>query len=244
MMNRPDLARLRVAQCGDIIEFGTYPQTENADDASPIRWLVLENSRSELFVLSEFIIDCRRYHNEFAATTWRDSDLRNWLTTELCRVAFNPAERDVIKLTTCGDNGEGSPSTQDRLFLLSVAEVRALTGVHDDGASVRRRTVGTSFAQAAKPDGCRLYVYDKGVPADYLLVDGTLRGCSWWWTRTQLQITNGRSARAAFIGARSNVKSYGRVDIRHYGVRPAMKLDLQAPLSQTAHPSRRSGATS
>jgi hypothetical protein len=222
--------RLRRARCGDIIEFGTYPQAEGTA-ASPIRWLVLENSGSELFVLSQFILDCKRYHNTFTETTWQDSDIRRWLNDDMCRVAFTPAELEVIKLTTCGDNGAGSPDTHDRLFLLSVAEVRALTRVNEEGAGVLRRTVATPFAQAAKPDGCRLYVYDKGVQADYLLVEGVQRGCSWWWTRTQLQIANGRSARAAFIGARSNVKSYGRVDLHRMGVRPALKLDLHTPPS-------------
>jgi hypothetical protein len=220
--NRPGLA-----QRGDVIEFGTYPQTADGNDSSPIQWRVLETSPDVVFVLSEFIIDCKRYHNKFEETTWRDSDIRKWLNTELYRAAFNTAEMDAIKLTRCSDNGEGSPDTEDRIFLLSVAEVRALTAVKDDGGAVIRRTVGTNFAKAPKPDGCRLYVYDKGVQADYRAVNGLKLGCSWWWTRTQLQIANGRSSRAAFIGARSNVKSYGRVDIRHYGVRPAMKLDLQ-----------------
>ena len=74
-----------------------------------------------------------------------------------------------------------------------------------------------------------LYVYDKGVEKDYVVENGEKRGCSWWWTRTQLQIQDGRSSRAAFIGPRGDVKSYGRVDLARYGVRPAIRLRLACP---------------
>lgn len=127
MMNTLDRDTLRVAQRGDIIEFGSYPQAAGGGDSSPIHWRVLEHARGELFVASEYLLDCKRHHNEFTETTWRDRDIRSWLDKDLCRVAFTPAELDVIKVTRCGDNGADSPDTEDRLFLLSVAEVRALT---------------------------------------------------------------------------------------------------------------------
>jgi hypothetical protein len=91
---------------------------------------------------------------------------------------------------------------------------------------MRRRTIATDYAKAKKADGCYVYVYDKGVEQDYIVENGERRGCSWWWTRTQLQIEEGSSSRATFIGARSNIKSYGKVDIARYGVRPAIRLDL------------------
>ena len=47
---------------GEIITFGTYPQTSGGNDATPVKWRVLQNSGSELFILSEYILDCRRYH--------------------------------------------------------------------------------------------------------------------------------------------------------------------------------------
>jgi hypothetical protein len=73
-----------------------------------------------------------------------------------------------------------------------------------------------------KADGCRLYVYDKSVKDDYLIENGKKQGCSWWWLRTQL----GRSSCATFIGPRASVRSYGRVDLIYYGVRPALKINL------------------
>jgi hypothetical protein len=216
------------AKPGDTILFGVYPQTADGEDRTPIRWLVLQNLDGELFVLSEKIVDCRRYHGKHVDITWRECDLRRWLNETFYDAAFNAAEQELIRTTRCTDNGEGSPDTEDRVFLLSVTEIKAFTDAQGGSDNVvRRRTIGTEFARAPKPDGCRLYVYDKGVEKDYIIEDGEKFGCSWWWTRTQLQIQDGRSSRAAFIGARSNIKSYGRVDLAYYGVRPAAKLDLR-----------------
>jgi hypothetical protein len=208
------------AQPNQIIPFGTYPHSAAGTDRSPIQWRVPQHSGDAVFLLSEYLIDCKRYHNQARETTWRDCDLRIWLNHEWLRTAFTTAEQECIRTTLCADNGVGSPDTEDKVFLLSVAQVKAFTDPKDDAR--RRRTIGTDYAKVKKPDGCSLYVYDKGVEQDYLVVDGERRGCSWWWTRTQLQIQDGHSARATFIGPRSTIKSYGKVDIKHYGVRPAI----------------------
>jgi hypothetical protein len=204
---------------GDIITFGRYPQTADGADSTPITWRVLQNSGGELFLLSEHILDCKRYHGEFVDITWRDCDLRKWLNDAFYNAAFNAAEKEMVKTTRCGDNGEGSPDTEDKVFLLGVAELKTLTDMHGKDL---RRAVGTEFARVKKADGCRLYVYDKSVDEDYISVDGIKQGCSWWWLRTRL----GEASRAAFIGTRGSIRSYCRVNRVSYGVRPALKLHL------------------
>lgn len=213
-----------MARPGEIITFGIYPQTADGTDKTPIQWRVLQNAGDELFLLSEYIIDCKRYHNAAVDISWRDCDMRKWLNSELFRIAFSAAEQDRIQTTLCADNGEGSPATEDKVFLLSVAEVEEFTSPQD--GDTRRRTIGTEYAKTKKADGCRLYVYDKGVEQDYIVENGKKHGCSWWWTRTQSQRQIGNFSRATFIGARSNIKRYGKVDIKFYGVRPALKLDF------------------
>ena len=54
---------------GEIISFGTYPQMAAGTDRMPIQWRVLQNSGRELFILSEYILDCKRYHSEYADIT-------------------------------------------------------------------------------------------------------------------------------------------------------------------------------
>ena len=215
-----------MAKPGEIITFGTYPQQADGADKTPIQWRVLQNSGDELFLLSEYILDCKRYHNEAMATAWRDCDMRKWLNRELFGVAFTDAEQERILTTLCTDNGAGSPDTEDKVFLLSVAEVEAFTSPQN--GKNQRRAIGTEYAKRQKADGCRLYVYDKGVERDYIVENGEKLGCSWWWTRTQSQRSIGNLSRATFIGARSNIKRYGKVDIKYYGVRPAIKLNLRS----------------
>lgn len=208
------------AQPGEIITFGIYPQTADGADRTPIKWRVLQNSGRELFILSEYILDCKRYHGEYADITWRDCDLRKWLNDEFYSAAFNAVEKGFVKTACCTDNGEGSPDTEDKVFLLGVAEVKELTDVLGKDM---RRAMGTEFTKVRKADGCHLYVYDKSVEGDYINQNGKKHGCSWWWLRTQ----GSSSSRAFFIGTRASVRSYCRVNRASYGVRPALKLNLQ-----------------
>ncbi|MGG4146286.1 DUF6273 domain-containing protein [Paenibacillus algorifonticola] len=215
--------QFRSAEPGAIITFGTYPQTASGADRTPIRWRVLQNSGSELFLLSEYILDCRRYHGEFVDISWRDSDMRKWLNDEFYNTAFNDSEKRFIKTAHCADNGEGSADTDDKVFLLSVSEVKELTSKRDEVAlNVKRRAIGTEFSKLKKEDGCHLYVYDKTVKADYIIENGEESGCSWWWLRTQPF----SCSRAYFIGPRSSIRSYGRVNLARDGVRPALKVTV------------------
>ena len=133
-----------------------------------------ENSSDELLVLSEYILDCKRYHNEDVDTTWRDCDLREWLNDEFYDAAFTASEKKSVKTAYCTDNGEGSPDTEDEVFLLSVAEVEEFTDPQDGDR--RRRTIGTEFAKVERSDGCHLYVYDKGVEQDYIVENSDKHG--------------------------------------------------------------------
>lgn len=208
------------AKPGEIIPFGTYPQNGEGADATPIKWRVLQNSGSELFILSEYILDCKRYHRDFVDITWHDADLRKWLNVEFYHAAFNDSEKQFIQTTHCTDNGEGSADTEDKVFLLSVSEVKELTDIFGKGL---RRAIGTEFSKIKKNDGCRLYVYDKKIRDNYIIENGEEFGCSWWWLRTQ----GNTSSRAVFAGTGSSIRSYGRVNLACYGVRPALKINLQ-----------------
>jgi hypothetical protein len=96
-MNFPDddLNRMKLhrsATPGDIVTFGTYPQRADGSDQTPIQWRVLENRGRESFLLSEYILDCKRYHRESTAVTWQDCDLRRWLNDAFYDSAFTDAE--------------------------------------------------------------------------------------------------------------------------------------------------------
>ncbi len=205
----------RDAEVGDVVYFGAYPQGEDGVARTPIPWRVLQAVDGDMLLLSEYLLDCKRYHRANVGITWRDCDLRKWLNGPFYDAAFSQAEKDCIRVRAGSD-------TEDRVSLLSVAEVNAFTDACEGGdGKIRRRTVGTKFAALPKVDGCRLYAYDKGIDADYAAIEGEKRGCSWWWTRTQ---THEEASRATFVGARSNVKTYGQVATPYYGVRPVIQI--------------------
>lgn len=224
---------LQIVECfryvkpGEIITFGTYPQMADGADRTPIKWRVLQNSGSELFILSEYILDCKRYHGKSVEIKWRDCvditwydcDLRKWLNDEFYNTAFNDTEKEFIKTTHCTDNGEGAPDTEDKIFLLSVNEIKDLP---DKYGKDFRRAIGTDFAKTKKPDGCYLYVYDKANKDNYIIRNGEEAGCSWWWLRTQ----GNKPSRAFFIGTNRSIRSYGNNSSARDGVRPALKINL------------------
>jgi len=218
------------AKVGDIVTFGTYPQTESGSDRTPIQWRVLKHTNEELFVLSEYILACRQYHGDTkpyqttdADITWQDSDLRKWLNDDFYNTAFNNIEQGLIKTTHCSDNGEGSPDTEDKVLLLSVTEVKEMTQKKRVNESdVLRCAIGTEFAKLKTSEGNHLYVYDKKTSEDYLIDQGKESGCSWWWLRSQVAV----SPRAFFVGTGSSIRNYGRVNLKSYGVRPAIKINL------------------
>lgn len=217
----------RSAKSGEFITFGAYPQMAVGSDRTSIKWRVLQNSGTELFLLSEYILDCRRYHGEFTHVTWQDCDLRQWLNDTFYRSAFKDAERAIITTAHNAEHGDDSPDTHDKVFLLSVAEVNRLTAqLGKDFLRAR----GTAFAQIKKADGCHLYVMDKNVAADYIDEGSQKYGCSWWWLRNQgrLKDQGDDQSRAVFIGTRASIRHYARVNNAGYGVRPAIKLNLTA----------------
>lgn len=162
--------------------------------------------------MSDYLLDCKRYYKDFTDITWRDSDLRKWLNDEFYNTAFDDSEKRFLKPTLCSENGEGTPDTNDKVFLLSVNELRSLS---DTLGKDLRRAVGTEFAKVKKADGCRLYTYNLKDERNYKIENGQKFGYSWWWLRTQL----GNSSRAAFVGTLASIRSYGRVNLPYYSVR-------------------------
>jgi len=129
-------------------------------------------------------------------------------------------------MTHCTDNGEGCPDTEDKIFLLSVNQIKDAS---DKQGKDLRRTVGTDFAKTKKTDGCSLYVYDKTNKDNYIINNGEEVGCSWWWLRTQ----GNKTTRAFFVGTGCSIRSYANVSAARDGVRPALKISLELPTEST-----------
>ena len=108
-------------QRGSSYFFGRY-------GGEAIEWRVLEVEGDRALLITEWAIDCKRFHNVRQHLTWSQCDLRAWLNGEFLSTAFDEAERARILEVELSnpDNQEqetpGGPDTRDRVFCLSIDE--------------------------------------------------------------------------------------------------------------------------
>ena len=96
-----------------------------------IKWKVLENDGSTLFVAADKGLDCKIYHDLYESVTWETSTLREWLNREFYGTAFSSREQGAIVRQTIANkdnfifnlNTPGGNDTEDTIFLLSMEEV-------------------------------------------------------------------------------------------------------------------------
>lgn len=206
----------------------------------PIRWRVLKNDGSSLFLLADNVLDCQQYQRDDKAVTWNTSNMRNWLNgyepyTEdgmnFFSTAFSDTQREAVIETTVGDSGNvlhgtsGGSSTKDKVFLLSIKEVtNSEYGFPADFMvySNTRRMQPSGYASAM---GVWLSTFNSKYYGD-----------CWWMLRSP-----GSYAQTVSMVYRSgNVYQDGYyAEIKYYGVCPALKIDIHsdawtAAVTQTA----------
>jgi hypothetical protein len=156
---------------GDYFKFGSYYQ-ENSSKKTPIEWLVLKKSGSKVLLISRYALDWKNYHYKYVDITWENCDLRKWLNGDFLRNAFTAAEQKKIAVTKLANDNNaqygtfGGNSTEDRVFLLSLAEAGRL--FKDDAA---RKCAPTPYAVG------------KGAwQSNEIFING--RACCYWWLRS------------------------------------------------------------
>ena len=194
------------------VEFGRYPQGEKGE-VEPLRWRVLavDEKGKKALLVTEKLIDCRRYHNKSEDITWEGCELRNWLNREFFNEAFHEEERVKVDLTRNmnPDNPRyktvGGNSTADRVFILNFDEAEKNFQSDND-----RISEVTSFALS------RYRQSD-----DYKIFGETFIGC--WWLRSP----GNQSNKAADVYPDGYMFDFGDcVDYEYVAVRPALWLNL------------------
>ena len=183
---------------GDIISFGTH------------EWRVLDIQSGRALIMSENIFEYRQYHQDFAFITWEDCSLRAYLNEEFFNSnTFSDADRArIVEVTNVNDNNQwfgvnGGANTQDRIFLLSIAEIVKYFG--DSGQLDNR----PSDAQ---------WIIDQYSLNRIATYNGTI---SLWWQRSPGMY----NVRASIVGDEGDLCIAGyRVD-NVGGVRPALWLN-------------------
>ncbi len=207
---------------GDIIVFGSYEQDNNFDNGrEPIEWIVLENSDSEILLLSKYALDCQKYNDVSEAVTWEKCSLREWLNREFYNNAFNKKEKTWIldsELKNRNDDvygTSGGNDTTDKVFLLSKEEASDsnygfLSSYYDD---IMRRCAPTAYAKAKGVNTLSSYEFMTSY-GDY--------SCYWW-----LRSPGADSTRAAFVVAGGSVfvdEMAGNVETINHGIRPSIRI--------------------
>lgn len=140
-----------------------------------IKWRVLQNDGSTLFVVADQGLDCRNYNEEWTSITWEECTLRNWLNDSFYETAFSNSEQNaIVEQTVVNENNsyygmEDKNNTKDKVYLLSVEEVANPDyGFCEDSDtdSVNRRFQTSDYAHAM---GVELSTSD-----DYA------GNCCWW----------------------------------------------------------------
>ncbi len=143
-----------------------------------IKWRVLQNNGSTLFVIADKGIDCKDYNDFLEPVTWENSTLRNWLNNDFYNMAFSEKEQDaVIRQTVVNEDNPkygtaGGNNTEDKVYLLSGGEIAEKNnGFCEDINvwSVSRRFETSDYAHA------------RGADRDWN-VEG-YEYC-WWWLRS------------------------------------------------------------
>ncbi|MCR4782941.1 MAG: serine/threonine protein kinase [bacterium] len=179
---------------GDRFEFGRYPQGANGE-VEPITWRVLQRNSDSLLVIAEYGLVVKPYNEMGGDITWADCTLRRWLNGEFLNKAFNRQEQSLIKTSHLSNNA--GPSTDDRVFLLSIDEATGLFANDKD--------------REAKPTA---YVTDNSG----FKYDGM---CS-WWLRSRMY-TGGV---AAIVSSRGNFGCDPVSCLLGVSVRPAFLLAI------------------
>ena len=118
-----DPVALSDAEIGDVVEFGSYPQTSSSSPQA-IRWIVLAVEDGRAFLLSEECLDAMAMYRSLPSSgdaTWADSLIRDWLNDDFLDDAFSESEQNSIFKTRTGY--DGSESLDDQVFLLSADDV-------------------------------------------------------------------------------------------------------------------------
>jgi hypothetical protein len=192
-----DLANLAAGQ--DNVKFGNFV------------WRVLDVQDGKALLLTNDIVELRPYHKSCTKMTWADCDIRTYLNDPFIKLNFSEDEQVKIVETTIDnpDNEwfgtEGCEDTQDKVFLLSIAEVVKYFG--DSGQ------------------------FENGNPESEYFIDdeynedriANFEGAAEWWFTRSPGAEDGRAADISDVGP---LIVYGDCLNAGHGMRPALWVSM------------------
>ena len=192
-------------EVGSVLTLGAWEQDgDETNGPEPIEWLVLKTEPGRALVLSRYGLFAAGYHDVNVKVTWEDCALRATLNGAFFDAAFGGAERGRI-LTVTVPPAESIRSkrvlgsaTEDRLFLLSIAELDEL--------------LPTDAERECRPTAWALAHGAQAKEAN---------GNGWWWLRSP----GGGSDFAPRINCYGSLRAYTPVTSWYSCARPAMWIE-------------------
>lgn len=189
---------------GDKITFGSYPFYEDGSEKE-IDWIILDiDADGNALVISDYALYNLSYNGKDVEVTWENSSIRQWLNHTFIYDAFTAEQRSKI-IESRIENKEnpkygtsGGDDTYDKVFLLSIAEVR----------------------KYFKNKESRI-AYITPYLKETMLIE--IERC-WWWLRSP----GDSEDKAALVADSGYLHpDGGYVFVGNFSVRPALKINLK-----------------
>jgi len=146
---------------GSLVRYGLYD------------WRVLDVAGGKALLLSDRVLEKRRYHESLSNITWAESSLRRYLNGEFFN-AFTRGEAELISETKLHNQPNpwfgtgGGAMTGDRIFILCIDEVLKYFG---DSGTLSDKNRQNKFLVDDRYNNARKSLDAQGVS-------------SWWWVRS------------------------------------------------------------
>ena len=190
---------------GDRVFFGRYPQRAGFGP-EPIEWVAVSDDDETALLLSVNILEILPFHESDEDVTWEGSSLRSWLNEDFYSKAFTERERDVICVSQINNIGTHNSRAvlpesivEDRLFLLSVDEVKALFKRKDARIAKVTQLAMNRYGDALDGDGEDWFLRSPG---------NNGFGCG----------------NVAFVDSAGSIDKIGYVSYEEVGIRPALRV--------------------
>ena len=195
---------------GSIISFGNY------------NWRVLDVQGDKVLLLTEDVIEERKYNMYRTDITWEACTLRKYLNGEFLQKFTREEQGRIIETRAFNPNNlwygtHGGRDTDDKVFLLSLEEVDRYFGNSGDYHGKRRKKYNDGKWVTASDGYGFSNFHNTGRVAKY-------ESKAWWWW---LRSPGGSSNSAAYVHDGGSVYVSGLYVLNYNGgVRPALWLNL------------------
>lgn len=94
---QPLVEKLAGASKGNVLEFGSYPQSSDRVGGEPVKWQVLEKRGDRLLLMSTLVLDYHVFNeSKVAGNDYQTSDLRKWMIDALKTRMFGVDEQLLL----------------------------------------------------------------------------------------------------------------------------------------------------